>query len=184
MPNHYAQVEAGLKLVKQGDRRRGEEILRAVVARGGPAEAVNLAERLVEYRDSTLLPVLKELRGKHPEGWVGAAVAEAELSLADLAGRRELPERLAAERQMGNAYRAVDQAVERWKSGDREGATAALRAVDARAGDAAVAYLVERLQDLREPRLMAFLDELARRRGDTWLGQRAREAIQALSAPQ
>jgi hypothetical protein len=183
MGNPYVEIDAVITRWKSGERDTAIDLMKAVVARGEAAPTGYLIERLAEIDDPQLKTVLDEIIHVYGDSWVGPAAGAIINGIRDPRLMRDIKDRLAFEKQAGNQFDWIDHAIHREKAGDHEGALLALRSVAARGGEAAGAYLVDRIADLRDPVMIPFLEELSKNRGDTWLGKRTREALDTLRNP-
>jgi len=183
MANPYVEIDAVITRWQSGERQEAMDLMKVVAGRGEAAPTGYLVDRLTEVFDPQFQPVLDEIVSDYSDSWVGPAAKSVLDGIRDPRVLRDHKDRLTFERQLSNQFSFVDQAIHQEKSGDHEGAVTALRSVAARGGEAAGAYLVDQITVLRDPAMIPFLEELANHRGDTWLGKRAREAIETLSNP-
>ena len=180
MGNAYLQCELAVSRWKTGQRSEAMELMKGVVAQGGEAATAYLMELLVGIADPQLEPVLAEVRKSHEGQPLDEEAKRILKGFRDPRALRELTEQAAAEKQMGNQFAWVEQAVRRERSGDREGALLALRMAAARGGEAAGQYLVTKLTELADAGFVPLLEELAANRGRAWLGDKTREAIEEI----
>jgi len=183
MGNPYLEIDAIVTRFRSGERETAMDLFKAVIQRGEAAPTGYLLDRLTEILDPQFQPLLDEIIREYPDSWVGPAAGALVNGIRDPRVHKDLKDGLSFEKQLGNQFSFVDAAIHQEKAGDHEGAVNAMRSVAARGGEAAGAYLVDRIADLREPAWIPFLRELADHRGDTWLGRRTRGAIEALENP-
>jgi len=183
MGNPYLEVDAIIARWTSGERTEAMELMKALSKRGEAAPTGYLLERLTEVFDPQFQPLLSEITKDYPDSWVEPAAGELVNGIRDPRVLRDLKDRFSFEKQMSNQFAYVDHAIHLEKSGEHEAAVTAMRTVASRGGEAAGAYLVDKIAELREPAMIPFLKELRENRGDSWLGRRAREAVDTLENP-
>ena len=183
MGNPYVEIDAIITRWKSGERQAALDLMKVVVERHEAAPTGYLIDRMTEMFDPQFQPVLDQIVRDDADSWVGPAAGAVITGIRDPRVLRGLKDRLTFERELSNQFSLIDQAIHREKAGDHEGALTTLRTAAARGGEAAGAYLVDQVADLRDPVMIPLLEELANHRGDTWLGERARKAVETLKNP-